>query len=68
MSKTLRTATIVTLALAAILFFVVLPGWVFIPVIPALVLVVFAILSEKRPKRTQAQSSTPAEDDQHKAA
>ena len=68
MSKMLRTTTIVMLALAAILFFVVLPGWVFIPVIPALVLVVFGILSENRPKRTQSQSSTTAENDHHKAA
>jgi len=68
MSKMLRTTTIVMLALAAILFFVVLPGWVFIPVIPALVLVVFGILSENRPKQTQSQSSTTTEDDHHKAA
>jgi len=61
-----KTATISLVGLAFILFFVVLPGWVFIPVIPALILLVVGVLSENGHKRTRTQSSTSEQKDEHR--
>ena len=66
MKQMRKTATISLVGLAFILFFVVLPGWVFIPVVPALILLVVGVLSENGHKRTRTQSSTPEQKDEHR--
>ena len=65
MKQMRKTATITAVVLAFIVFFVVLPGWVFIPVIPALILLVVGVLSENRPRRTRTESSTSEQKDDH---
>ncbi|HYR83733.1 MAG TPA: hypothetical protein VE422_06620 [Terriglobia bacterium] len=58
-----KIATITAVVLAFIVFFLILPGWVFIPVVPALILLVVGVLSENRPRRTQAESSSSVRKD-----
>jgi predicted membrane metal-binding protein len=63
-----KAGTIGLLAVAFILFFVVFPGWVFIPIIPALVLVVVGLLAEKRPKSKPAAEQGEQQTDDRKVA